>query len=88
VVKGEYHLANNTQDDLATIAGKISYRTDDHGNTPGTATALVVTGNQHRLHHAGNDPANTNTANKGVLERTRIWMYFRSSPAPVPSASR
>jgi hypothetical protein len=33
--KGEYYLANNTQDDLATIAGKISYRSDDHANSAG-----------------------------------------------------
>src|SRR6185295_11944565 len=42
--KGEYYLANNTQDDLAIISAKISYRTDDHGDTLGSATALVITG--------------------------------------------
>ncbi|HSH14745.1 MAG TPA: M12 family metallo-peptidase, partial [Verrucomicrobiae bacterium] len=42
--KGEYYQANNTQDDLATIAGKLSYRTDDHGGTPGGATSLVLSG--------------------------------------------
>jgi hypothetical protein len=69
--KGEYHLANNTQDDLATIAAKISYRTDDHGNTPGTATALVVTGTTNIVSTTPeHDPANTNTVNKGVLERS------------------
>lgn len=68
--KGEYYLANNTQDDLATIAGKISYRTDDHGNTPGTATALVLTGSTNIVSTTPeNDPTNTNTANKGVFER-------------------
>lgn len=69
--KGEYYLANNTQDDLATIAGKISYRTDDHGGTPGTATALVITGGTNIVSTTPeNDPANTNTVNKGVFERT------------------
>jgi hypothetical protein len=67
--KGEYYLANNTQDDLATIAGKVSYRTDDHGNTPGTATALVITGTNIVSTTPENDPANANSANKGVLER-------------------
>lgn len=67
--KGEYYLANNTQDDLATIAGKISYRTDDHGNTAGTATALVLSGTNIVSTAPENDPANTNTANKGVFER-------------------
>jgi hypothetical protein len=68
--KGEYYQANNTQDDLATIAGKISYRTDDHGNTAGTATALVITGGTNIVSTTPeNDPANNNTANKGVLDR-------------------
>ena len=69
--KGEYYLANNTQDDLATIAAKISYRTDDHGNTAGTATPLTITGGTNVVSTTPeDDPANTNTANKGVLERT------------------
>ncbi len=67
--KGEYYLANNTQDDLATIAGKLTYRTDDHGNTAGTATALVLSGTNIVSTTPENDPARTNTANKGVLER-------------------
>src|SRR4029077_7898024 len=41
---GEYYQANNTQDDLATLAAKISYLADDHGNTPATATPLSLTG--------------------------------------------
>ena len=40
--KGEYPSANNTQDDLAIIAGYVGYRPDDHGNTLSTATALPV----------------------------------------------
>ena len=68
--KGEYYLANNTQDDLATIAGKVSYRTDDHGNTAGTATALTISGSTNIVSTTPeNDPANTKPANKGVLER-------------------
>ena len=68
--KGEYYLANNTQDDLATIAGKISYRSDDHANSAGTATALVLSGGTNIVSTTPeNDPANTNTANKGVFER-------------------
>jgi hypothetical protein len=69
--KGEYYQANNTQDDLATIAGKISYRTDDHGNTAGTATALVFTGSTNVVSTTPEtDPTNTNSANKGVLDRS------------------
>ena len=68
--KGEYYLANNTQDDLATIAGKLSYRSDDHGNTAGTATALVLSAGTNIVSTTPeNDPANTNTANKGIFER-------------------
>ena len=68
--KGEYYLANNTQDDLATLAGKMAYRTDDHGNTPGTATALVITGGTTiAATTPENDSTNANQANKGVLER-------------------
>lgn len=68
--KGEYYQANNTQDDLATMAGKISYRTDEHGNTPGTATALTITGGTNLVSTTPeNDPANVNGANKGVLDR-------------------
>jgi hypothetical protein len=69
--KGDYYLANNTEDDLATIAGKISYRGDDHGNTPVTATALVITaGTNISATTPENDPDNGNPANKGVLERS------------------
>jgi hypothetical protein len=68
--KGEYHLANNTQDDLATIAAKISYRMDDRGDTPAVATALVFAGGTNVVSTTPeNDPANSNPANKGVLER-------------------
>lgn len=69
--KGEYLNANNTQDDLAIIAGKVDYRTDDHGNTPGTATPLTVTGGATISYTTPeNDPTNANRANKGVIERT------------------
>jgi PKD repeat protein len=42
--KGEYTNANNKQDDLAVITGSygVSFRTDDHGNAMGTATALTI----------------------------------------------
>lgn len=39
--KGEYTGANQPQDDLGIISGKITYRTDDYGNTDLTATALT-----------------------------------------------
>jgi hypothetical protein len=76
--KGEYYLANNSQDDLAIIAGKISYRTDDHGDTAATATALVVTGGTNLVSTTPeDDPTNTKPANKGVLERnTDVDVFY------------
>jgi len=67
--KGEYYAANNTQDDLLTISGKISYRSDDRGNAPGSATALVLSGTNIVSTTPEADPINSNPANKGVLER-------------------
>lgn len=84
--KGEYYLATNTQDDLATIAGKISYRTDDHGNTPASATALTISGGTNIVSTTiENDPANANPANKGVLDRnTDVDIFsFVTGSGPV-----
>ncbi len=68
--KGDYYLANNTEDDLAIISGKITYRPDDRGNTAGTAAPLVINGLTNVASTTPeNDPTNTNSANKGVLER-------------------
>lgn len=68
--KGEYYLANNTQDDLAILAGKLSYRSDDHGNTRTLATPLVLTGGTNVISTTPeNDPDNFNPANKGVLDQ-------------------
>jgi hypothetical protein len=67
---GEYYLANNTQDDLATIAAKTAFRADDHGDTPATATALVLTGGTNIVSTTPEtDPDNANPSNKGVIER-------------------
>ncbi len=69
--KGEYADANNQQDDLATIAGKLTYRTDDHGGTAGSATPLVLTGGTNVVATTpADDPENLSPANKGVLERS------------------
>lgn len=43
--KGEYYLANNTEDDVAIIAAHTGYTTDEAGGTTGSATALTVTDN-------------------------------------------
>ncbi|MBQ9873453.1 MAG: hypothetical protein IJM30_03225 [Thermoguttaceae bacterium] len=39
--KGEYVGANQTEDDLAIIAGVVGYRADDHSNSRFGATSLV-----------------------------------------------
>jgi len=66
--KGEYPNANQTQDDLAIIDGKLGYVPDDHGNTPATATYLAVDANGTVV--ASNpelDPYDTLPENKGVI---------------------
>ena len=69
--KGEYYHANNTQDDLATIASKLTYRTDDHGDTFSTPSALVVSINGDISSTTPEtDPENNSPANKGVIERS------------------
>ena len=53
--RGEYTNANNTENDLAVITQYgLSYRTDDYGSTPATATAL----------------SGTNAVITGIIERT------------------
>jgi hypothetical protein len=84
--KGEYYLANNTQDDLAIIAGKLPYRNDDHGNTSTAATPLVITGNTNVISTTPEtDPKNLTPANKGVLERnTDVDVFsFTTGNGPV-----
>lgn len=68
--KGEYFDANQLQDDLSIISNKVPYRSDDHGNAIGTATALTITGgNTISSTTPENDPSNSSPANKGVIER-------------------
>ena len=68
--KGEYYLANNTQNDLAILDGKLAYRPDDHGDTRNTATALIVTdGTNVVSSKPDSDAINSNSVNRGVLER-------------------
>lgn len=41
--KGEYTDANQFQDDIAIIAGKVNFRPDDHSDQSSQATALTIT---------------------------------------------
>lgn len=84
--QGEYYQANNTQDDLAILAGKLTYRADDHGNTPATATPVVLTGRTNIVSTTPEtDPTNTQPANKGVLERPgdADWFSLVTGPGPI-----
>jgi hypothetical protein len=84
--KGEYYNANNTQDDLATVAGKLTYRTDDHGNTLSSATSLTIgPGGAVTSTTPETDATDFAPVNKGVLERnTDIdWFSFASGSGPV-----
>jgi len=75
--KGEYTNANNTQDDLSTISGRIPYRPDDHGNTNGTSTELTRSGTTISSTTPETDPGNTSPQNKGVIETTADIDVFR-----------
>ena len=67
--RGEYYGANNGEDDLAIIAGKLGYRTDDHGDTLGGATDLVIdTGGGIASTTPETDPTNSDPDNKGIIE--------------------
>jgi hypothetical protein len=68
--KGDYYLANNTQDDLATIASYIPCRLDDHGNTMVDATPLTISGGTNVVStRPDTDPGDLDNANKGILEQ-------------------
>lgn len=84
--KGDYYLANNTEDDLSIISGKLTYRTDDRGNTAATATPLVITSGTNIVSTTPEtDPTSTNSANKGVLQsNTDVDVFsFTTGPGPV-----
>ncbi|NOQ93161.1 MAG: hypothetical protein GQ547_00830, partial [Methylophaga sp.] len=67
--KGEYPGANNLQDDLSIIQDRLVYSADDHGNSPASATALLVD-NEGNIASSNPefDPLNARTDNKGIIE--------------------
>jgi hypothetical protein len=76
--KGEYTNANNTQDDLSIIDGKLGYRFDDHGDTLAGASALVVQGSGAvDATNPETDPDNIYPENKGVIEHRSDVDVFR-----------
>src|SRR4030095_5463619 len=68
--KGEYPDANQTQDDVAIITGKLTTRADDHANAIGAgATALVVGADGSvTASNPETDPDNAQPKNKGILQ--------------------
>jgi hypothetical protein len=65
---GEYPDANQFQDDLAIIDGKLGYKPDDHGDTRATATALVIDSNGFVIgSNPEDDPHNVLPENKGII---------------------
>jgi len=75
--KGEYSGATNTQDDLALISATIGYRVDDHSDASGAATPLVIDANGAITATTPvNDPANSETANKGIISYAEDVDWF------------
>jgi hypothetical protein len=69
--KGEYNNAQQHEDDLFILYEHLGYRTDDHGGTLSTATALTLTGGTTISSTTPEtDPTNSSPQNKGILEKT------------------
>ncbi len=68
--KGEYDYANNTQDDLAIIASKLTLRSDDHGESISTATPLLIdiNGAINATNPETENGPTPSTDNKGIIE--------------------
>ncbi len=81
--KGEYVNANNDQDDIAIIAGKVGMRSDDHADTLPAATLLAVAEDGTvSVTSPENDPHNNNPANKGIIDSVSdVDMFGFSSGA-------
>jgi len=77
--KGEYSLANNTQDDLLILTGKLGYAPDDHGDLPDIATQLALLSNSIvQATTPSNDPENLQPENKGIITPngdTDVWTF-------------
>ncbi len=76
--KGEYADANQTQDDIAIIGGKLGSVADDHGDTVGTATPLVMDASGNvTVTDPETDPHNTQPRNKGIIgTRDDVDMFY------------
>jgi len=84
--KGEYPDANQTQDDLAIIQGKLGVKTDDHGNAIGSGTALLIGATGSIVSSNPElDPHNLLPENKGVINsRTDVDVFtFVAGAGPL-----
>ncbi|MBL4782081.1 MAG: tandem-95 repeat protein [Porticoccaceae bacterium] len=67
--KGEYSGATQTQDDMAIIASRLAYRSDDHAASNSAATELVIAADGSiGVSNPATDPTNTIPSNKGIIE--------------------
>jgi len=84
--KGEYPDANNQQDDIGILAGKLAYRNDDHGDSLANASRMVsdAAGNVG-VTTPQDDPDNLESDNKGVIESNTDMdvFYFDTTGGPV-----
>jgi len=84
--KGEYSNANQKQDDLAIIQGKLGPNPDDHGDTTGAGTNLVVAGNGSVVSSNPElDPDNLLPENKGIINtRNDVDVFtFAAGTGPI-----
>lgn len=89
--RGEYSGASNSQDDLAIIANKLTYRPDDHGDDTANASLLQADGNgMVSATNPENDAYNGQPQNKGIIGRNqngalidRDLFYFDADSGPL-----
>jgi len=83
--KGEYAGATQTQNDLTIIDNELGYDSDDHGNSSGSATALVIGGSgQVVSSNPELDPHNLITENKGIIHSSSDVDVFSFQAAEGP----
>ncbi|MGB5764622.1 MAG: PKD domain-containing protein, partial [Sedimenticolaceae bacterium] len=75
--KGEYAGANNSQDDIAIIAGELGWAGDDHGDSLDGATPLLIDASGSiQVSTPETDPYNSYPDNKGIIDTADDWDYF------------
>ncbi|MCC2616161.1 fibronectin type III domain-containing protein [Aestuariibacter halophilus] len=82
--RGEYPDANQLQDDIAIITGKLGDSADSEG-TSATPVALVLDANgQFSASNRELDPGNTLTDNKGTVQISDSdWFQFSAGSGPA-----